>query len=266
MPGGRLTLTERECIAAGLAEGLGYTDIARQLERPASTISREVTRNGGPGRYRADRAQRATSARSRRGTPPRTPSVPAAETDSDETVNAFAAQFADLFVYDGMPRMQARVLTCLHLTDSGGLTAADLVHRLAVSPASISTAVRALEKRDLIRRERIPPRRDLYYIDDRTWYRTTLNLARASGEKATTARRGAEILGATTPAGLRLDEIARYLDYLGREMVHAVERWHSSDRPRKEAPLPTFRSGRPRSAEDMRADVGRQVEQRSTRG
>ncbi|MFE3258112.1 GbsR/MarR family transcriptional regulator [Nocardia sp. NPDC059091] len=143
-------------------------------------------------------------------------------------MNTFAAQFTDLFVYDGMPRMQARVLTCLHLTDSGSLTAAELVHRLGVSPASISTAVCALEKRDLIRRERDSPRRDRYYIDDHTWYRTTLNLARASDEKVKAARLGAEILGATTPAGLRLTEIGRYLDYLGREMVQAVERWHTS--------------------------------------
>ncbi|WP_405498644.1 GbsR/MarR family transcriptional regulator [Nocardia sp. NBC_00511] len=141
---------------------------------------------------------------------------------------AFAVHFTDLFVYDGMPRMQARVLTCLHLTDSGSLTAAELVHRLGVSPASISTAIGALEQRDLIRRERDSPRRDRYYIDDRTWYRTTLNLARASEEKFKAARRGAEVLGATTPAGLRLTEIARYLDYLGREMVQAVERWHTT--------------------------------------
>lgn len=231
MPGARLTLQERECIAAGLAEGLGYTEIAGQLARPASTISREVNRNGGPSRYRAERAHRATATRSRRGKiiPPWPAST--ALSDDDDAVHAFAARFTDLFVYDGMPRMQARVLTCLHLTDSGSLTAAELVRRLGVSPASISTAVRALEQRDLIRRERDSPRRDRYYIDDRTWYRTTLNLARASEEKVEAARHGAEVLGATTPAGIRLNEIGRYLDYLGREMVQAVERWHGSGHP-----------------------------------
>ncbi|MVU81692.1 helix-turn-helix domain-containing protein [Nocardia sp. ET3-3] len=231
MPGARLTLQERECIAAGLAEGLGYTDIARQLARPASTVSREVTRNGGPNRYRADRAHRATATRSRRGkptTPPR--STPTTGSDHDDAVRAFTTRFTELFVFDGMPRMQARVLTCLHLTDSGSLTAAELVHRLGVSPASISTAIRALEQRDLVRRERDSPRRDRYYIDDRTWYRTTLNLARASEAKVEAARSGAAILGATTPAGLRLTEIGRYLDYLGHEMVQAVERWHADQR------------------------------------
>ncbi|MFI6173316.1 helix-turn-helix domain-containing protein [Nocardia sp. NPDC051052] len=226
MPGGRLTLRERECIAAGLADGLGYTQIARQLERPASTISREVTRNGGPGRYRADRAHRATAARARRSKAPAPQSAASPDFTADTAaIRDFAAHFTELFVYDGMPRMQARIMTCLHLTDSGSLTAAELVHRLDVSPASVSTAIAALEQRDLVRRER-DSRRERYCIDDTTWYRTTLNLARAAGVRVEAARRGAELLGVTTPAGARLDEISRYLDYLGREMVLVVQRWH----------------------------------------
>ncbi|MEU7145765.1 helix-turn-helix domain-containing protein [Nocardia sp. NPDC046473] len=229
MPGGRLTLQERECIAAGLADGLGYTQIARQLERPASTISREVTRNGGPGRYRADRAHRATAARARRSSAAAVqPSASAEFMVDNDAVREFAAHFTELFVFDGMPRMQARVMTCLHLANSGSLTAAELVRQLDVSPASISTAVGALEQRDLIRRERDSRRRDLYCIDDDTWYRTTLNLARAAGVRVEAARRGAELLGVTTPAGARLDEISRYLDYLGTQMVQVVERWHRS--------------------------------------
>ncbi|MFJ1454985.1 hypothetical protein [Nocardia sp. N2S4-5] len=38
-------------------------------------------------------------------------------------------------------------------------------------------------------------------------------------------RCGAELLGVTTPAGARLDEIGRDLDYLGRQMVQVVESW-----------------------------------------
>ncbi|MGI5219613.1 helix-turn-helix domain-containing protein [Nocardia sp. CA-290969] len=231
MPGGRLTLRERECIQSGLAEGLGYTEIARGLGRPASTIGREVARNGGPGRYRAERAHRATAVRARRSgvTGPQHSSPPEV-TAGNEALREFATQFTELFVYDGMPRMQARVMTCLHLTDSGSLTAAELVQRLGVSPASISTAVRALEKRDLLRRQRTA-RRDRYYIDGDTWYRTTLQLARAAEERVRVARIGAGILGATTSSGVRLNEIADYLDYLGREMVMVVERWHIRDQP-----------------------------------
>lgn len=48
MPGGRLTQQERQQIALGLGDGLAYAEIARRLERPTSTITREVMRNGGP--------------------------------------------------------------------------------------------------------------------------------------------------------------------------------------------------------------------------
>src|SRR5512139_1172644 len=135
MPGGRLSQQDRADIAAGLAGGLGYAEIARQLGRPTSTISREVGRNGGSGRYRADAAQRATGHRARRHRRTRLPAPPAA-VDPDgrdpETVRAFTEQFAAVLVQTGLPRMAARVLACLFTTDSGALTAAELVSRLRV--------------------------------------------------------------------------------------------------------------------------------------
>ena len=57
-----LTSTEREEISRGLARGDSIRAIARQLGRVPSTISREITRNKGRGKYRAvdadDRAWR----------------------------------------------------------------------------------------------------------------------------------------------------------------------------------------------------------------
>ena len=69
MPGGRLTDEDRQQIASGLGEGLGYAEIARRLGRPTSTVSREVDRNGGTRGYRADHAQQATRRRARRRGP-----------------------------------------------------------------------------------------------------------------------------------------------------------------------------------------------------
>lgn len=66
MPGRRLTLEEREEVALGLAAGESCREVARRLARPASTISREVARNGGRERYRATRAQERTRLRGRR--------------------------------------------------------------------------------------------------------------------------------------------------------------------------------------------------------
>ena len=51
-----LTLAEREEISRGMASGKSIREIARGLERPASTVSREVARHGGGPVYRASEA------------------------------------------------------------------------------------------------------------------------------------------------------------------------------------------------------------------
>lgn len=56
---GCLSLEERESISRGLAIGLSYRELGRDLGRSASTISREVHRNGGPDSYRACEAEKA---------------------------------------------------------------------------------------------------------------------------------------------------------------------------------------------------------------
>jgi transposase, IS30 family len=80
-PSGRyLSFTEREEIAVLLAQRRSVSEIARRIGRPASTISREVSRNtaremgyrgGRPrlDRYRASKAQAAAEARARRPKP-----------------------------------------------------------------------------------------------------------------------------------------------------------------------------------------------------
>jgi hypothetical protein len=51
-----LTLAKREEISRGIASGSSIRGIARRFERAASTVSREVARNGGRRRYRASKA------------------------------------------------------------------------------------------------------------------------------------------------------------------------------------------------------------------
>jgi DNA-binding CsgD family transcriptional regulator len=51
-----LTLSEREEISRGIVARRSIRSIARLLDRSPSTVSREVRRNGGYGRYRAARA------------------------------------------------------------------------------------------------------------------------------------------------------------------------------------------------------------------
>ncbi len=61
-----LTLVEREEISRGLESRLSLRFIARQLQRSASTISREVKRNGGADHYRAVRSDQAAWDRAHR--------------------------------------------------------------------------------------------------------------------------------------------------------------------------------------------------------
>jgi IS30 family transposase len=51
-----LTLAEREDLSRGIASGSSFREIARQLDRAASTVSREVWRHGGLPVYRAHEA------------------------------------------------------------------------------------------------------------------------------------------------------------------------------------------------------------------
>lgn len=61
-----LELMEREEISRGLAHGESMREMARFLGRAASSVSREIARNGGAAAYRACRAQRAALRRARR--------------------------------------------------------------------------------------------------------------------------------------------------------------------------------------------------------
>jgi IS30 family transposase len=51
-----LTLAEREDISRGIASGSSIREIAKGLQRPVSTVSREVSRHGGRPLYRASEA------------------------------------------------------------------------------------------------------------------------------------------------------------------------------------------------------------------
>ena len=64
-----LTLSQREEISRGIVSGLSLRSIARQLERAPSTISREINRNGGLKRYRANHADEAAWDRAHRPKP-----------------------------------------------------------------------------------------------------------------------------------------------------------------------------------------------------
>ncbi|MGW1990205.1 helix-turn-helix domain-containing protein [Embleya sp. NPDC001921] len=225
MPGGRLTQQERRQIALGLADSLAYAEIARGLARPTSTITREVMRNGGPIAYRADLAHRATERRAhrRRQTASGGQGVPAqAHGRDDEALREYEETFTTVLMQQGLPRMMARVLTCLFITDEGSLTASELVRHLQVSPASVSKAIAFLESQGLVRRVRDERRRERYLVDDDVWYQSTIDSARGTAQVAEIARQGVGILGRDTPAATRLENVARFSDFISESVLRAA--------------------------------------------
>lgn len=226
MPGGRLTQRERQQIAQGLADDLPYAEIARRLDRPTSTITREVMRNGGPTGYRADVAHRATERRAHRSKPaaPAGPRpAPSAHGRDPDVVRAYEKSFTALLQQQGLPRIAAQVLTCLFTTDAGSLTAAELAGRLRVSPASVSKAITFLERQGLVVRRRDEGRRERYVADNDVWYQSMIATARANAQLAETARQGVGVLGRDTPAGVRLENIARFVDFVSESIARSAE-------------------------------------------
>ena len=224
MPGDRLTADQRRRIADGLADGLTYAEIARRLGRPTSTVTREIARNGGPHAYRAARAQLATTWRARRRKRPPAGSAPAVPIAEVSSVREFEEHFVAIMTETGMAPMTARVFVALFVSERGSMTAAELVHHLHVSPATISHAVRWLEQRELVGRER-EARRMRYIVDIDAWYRAWTASARAMARWADTTRQGAEIFGTDTPVGERLHLTSRFVEHLGRDMTLAAEHW-----------------------------------------
>jgi DNA-binding transcriptional regulator GbsR (MarR family) len=218
MPGARLTHEDRQQIATWLAGGLGYAEIARRLGRPTSTISREVARNGEPGDYLPDRAQQAAGQRARRRKPARA-TQPTTDGRPTELARDFVEQFATLLAATGLPRMTARVFVCLLTSDSGSLTAADLIRQLQVSPASVSKSIGHLEMMDLVMRKPDPGRRrERYIIVDDVWHRAWQADTSAHARVADAAQRGTEIFGADTPAGTRLGKMGQFFAWLSGQM------------------------------------------------
>ncbi len=213
-----MTQRERQHIATGLAGGLSYAEIARRLDRPTSTVSREIARNGGPGDYRPQQAHQATVRRARRGTPapPRGDGSPG---------SALEAEILDLAVRTGLPKLTARVHLDLLLAEDGRRTAAELTSRLKVSPASVSVAVNYLVEQGYVRRERDPRRRrDIYVVDDEAWYRSVVIGARQTLETVRAALAAKETFGPDSAVGRRLTKGGLFLERVCLDMLESAER------------------------------------------
>lgn len=143
----------------------------------------------------------------------------------------FVERFAAAMVASGIPRMAARVFALLLSRDDGSATSAELATALKASPAAISAAVRYLIQLHLITKAHRPgERRDVYRLLSDHWYEMVGNREHELKQWAALSREGVDVVGPETRAGRRLEETARFFEFLMNEMPDVLERWRSEAR------------------------------------
>lgn len=152
-----------------------------------------------------------------------------AQADRDQQlIGRFIERFAGVLGEAGVPPMPARVFSALLVTDSGRLTAAQLVSMLAASPAAISGAVRYLVQLGMISREREPgSRRDVFLVRDDIWYEASVRQDQVLTRWVSAAHDGIDLLGPQTPAGRRITEARDFFVFLQVEMDALLARWRA---------------------------------------
>jgi len=141
-------------------------------------------------------------------------------------VRRFIEDFAQALTEMGVPRMPARVFVALATSDPGRLSAAELAATLHASPAAMSGAVRYLVQLGLIRREGEPgSRRHYYRVPDDVWGEIISIRNRAMARWTAVLREGVPVLGADTPAGVRIADSARFFEFVSAELPLVIDRW-----------------------------------------
>jgi IS30 family transposase len=119
-----LSLVEREEISRGIAAGLSARSIAGRIDRPSSTVSREICRNGGRDAYRALAADAAAFDRARR---PKTSKLAA----NAELAGVVAAKLDD----DWSPQQIAQWLRREHPGDADMRVSHESIYRDVYMPS-----------------------------------------------------------------------------------------------------------------------------------
>jgi predicted transcriptional regulator len=143
-------------------------------------------------------------------------------------VRSFIERFATHLTQGGFPRTPARIFVALLTSDSSRLTAAELGEILEASPASVSSGVRYLLQVGLAAAHGEPGSRRLHYwVSEQVWRDIVRLRDRQFTSWAAELRGGAEILGTTSPAGVRMAETAGYFEFISAEMAGLIARWEA---------------------------------------
>ena len=146
---------------------------------------------------------------------------------NEDALRTAVEQSAAVLIAAGFPKMPARVLMTLLVSDDDGLTASELAESLGVSAAAISGAVRYLQTFGAIRRiARSGSRRDRYELVEDTWYTASLKTSPMYARLATLAENASAAIGEPASAAkARVDEMARFYRFLDARLPELMAEW-----------------------------------------
>jgi hypothetical protein len=135
---------------------------------------------------------------------------------------------ASVLIAAGFPKMPARVLMALTVTETPGLTASELADTLEVSAAAISGAVRYLQTLGIVRRiSQAGSRRDRYEIPS-DWYALMVRNSPIYGVLADQAEAGLAAVGdPDSPATERLRDMAGFYRFVQGRLPEIIAEWET---------------------------------------
>jgi predicted ArsR family transcriptional regulator len=148
---------------------------------------------------------------------------------NEQALRDVVEQSAAVLTGAGFPKMPARVLMALMVSDEGGLTAHELAERLGVSAAAISGAVRYLQTVGIVRRlAQSGSRRDRYELPEDTWYAAMTSQSPIYGVLAGLAESAVSAIDdPSSTAGARVDEMARFYRFLDARLPELMAEWET---------------------------------------
>lgn len=139
-----------------------------------------------------------------------------------------AEQLGLMLTQNGLQRMTARVLAAFLFAEQDTVTAGEIADQLAISPGSVSTAIKSLISVGLI--ERVPApgsRREHFRVPDEGWatLMSTQNTVVQMMQDA--ADKGIQAAGEDSIAGRRLATMRDFYAHVMRELPAVIDRWRA---------------------------------------
>ncbi|BCT75195.1 transcriptional regulator [Sinomonas cyclohexanicum] len=162
---------------------------------------------------------------------PDTPDLDAQAGPEPRALPESAESSAAVMIAAGFPRIPARALMALVVSEDGALTAAELSEVLGVSAAAVSGAVRYLQTVGFVHRVAQPgSRRDRYALPEDLWYVATLRQNPIYHQLGALSMALAEDLPTGSAARARAEDMAHFYRFIAERMPKLLDEWEQERR------------------------------------